>query len=84
MKLTKLDGRHAGSSNWKYYCELPFSLGGVPDRKIKFNEMREWCWNTWGASKELTDYDHTDLFDGVHCSNNHWCWMNERHGHRRI
>lgn len=84
MKLTKLDGRHAGVLHWKYYVEIAFSYGDVQARKVKFNEIREWCWITWGSSKELTDYDHYDLFDGLHCSNAYWCWMNDEHGRRRI
>ena len=56
----------------------------VTSRKVKFNEMREWCWENWGPSKEMMEFDHTDLFDGVHSSNSHWCWLNDAHGRRRI
>jgi hypothetical protein len=84
MKLTKLDRRHNGVTNWKYYVELYYSMGDVTARNVKFNQMREWCWEIWGASKELTDYDHYDLYDGIHCSNAHWCWLNDDHGRRRI
>lgn len=84
MKLTKLDGRHTGWKDWKYYIEISYSYGDVNNRKVKFNQMREWCWETWGPSKELTEYDHTDLFDGIHCSNSSWCWLNDEHGRRRI
>ena len=84
MKLTKLDGRHAGVNNWKYYVEISYSFGDMQARKVKFNQMREWCWATWGPGKELTDYEHYDLFDGIHSSNAHWCWLNDEHGRRRI
>ncbi len=84
MKLTKLDGRHTGWKNWKYFVDLPFNSGKINERKAKFNQMREWCWTTWGPSKELTDYDHYDLFDGEHSSNPSWCWVNDEHGRRRI
>lgn len=84
MKLTKLDGRHTGSKIWAYYVELSFKIGDVTYRKVKFNEMREWCWDNWGPSKEMMEFDHTDLFDGVHSSNPHWCWLNDAHGRRRI
>lgn len=84
LKIKKLDGRHTGVLYWKYYVEIPYSYGDVQARKVKFNEMREWCWSNWGPSKELNEYDHHDLFDGQHSSNSQWCWLNNDHGRRRI
>jgi hypothetical protein len=73
MKLTRLDRRHTGWGEWKYSAERQY---GVPLSQFKmiFWGWREWCWGTWGPSKELFDYTVSDLFDGVLSSNNHWCW----------
>jgi hypothetical protein len=84
MIVTKLDGRHTGVANWKYYTEINYRSMKLEERKKLFHDWREWCWNNWGPSKELTDYDHYDLYDNVCSSNAHWCWLNDEHGRRRI
>lgn len=83
LKLVKLDGRHAGYGVWKYYIERPATFPSSNSKQIFF-QWRSWCWEQWGPSKELNEYDIKDLFDGVHCSNEHWCWMNDEHGRSRI
>lgn len=85
MEITKLDGRHAGSQQWKYYAEIESrALASIEVRRRMFHDWRVWCWDTWGPSKELTDYDHQDLYDDVRCSNAHWCWLNDEFDRRRI
>jgi hypothetical protein len=86
FNLVKLDRRHTGYSHWKYFVELKYSLSYTPlhEQNRDFYEWREWCWEQWGASKELHDFDDRfDLFDGTYSSNAKWCWLN-RDGTRRI
>jgi hypothetical protein len=56
-----------------------------------FHDVRDWCWQTWGASKEL---DEWLLYDRNHpswrfaneeltnCQNPYWCWVNDDHRRR--
>jgi hypothetical protein len=74
MKLTKLDRRHLGYPYWLMYIRKPTGRDG----KRVFLEWREWCWNTWGASKEINEFNQNDLFNGTLSSNPHWCWQNDR------
>lgn len=83
MKLIRLDRRHKGYPDWAYFAHNPIYTP-VRERIQLFCAWREWCWQTWGASKELGAFTHYDLFDGEHCSNPHWCWLSDDHGRRRI
>ena len=49
MKIVKLDNRYYGSDKFKYCLEFhhPYRDGN------EFCQIREWCWATWGASREL-------------------------------
>lgn len=83
FKLTKLDRRHTGYLLWQYYVERVYT---VPYREAKrlFFDWREWCWEQWGPSKELNNFEYNDLFDGMHSSNPHWCWLNDSNHRCRI
>jgi hypothetical protein len=83
LKITKLDRRHAGFVYWKYYVERPRGVTAVDSKRL-FLSWREWCWTTWGPSKEMNMFDHTDLFDNEYCSNDHWSWLNDEYGRSRI
>ena len=76
LKLVKLDRRHAGYGVWGYYVERPRYLALRESKQI-FYSWREWCWSTWGASKEMENFDHYDMFDGLHCSNSRWSWISD-------
>ena len=82
MKYKKLDGRNLGYGYFKYYV-VPLDF--KKNARCYFHEMREWCWNTWGSSKELCEWvldekttDHTSS-----CKNSHWSWQNDDY-YRRI
>ena len=83
VKLVKLDGRHRGYRDWRWYVEAPRTRP-IEGSKRMFFEWRNWCWLEWGPSKELLEYNHYDLFDGVYASNNHWCWRNDETSRARI
>ena len=49
MNIRKLDNRYAGGRQFDYAVEFtyPYKDGQM------FCEVREWCWATWGAGREL-------------------------------
>lgn len=51
MRLKKLDKRNKGHETYKYMAVLNRSKEGD-----KFCEIRNWCWEQWGASSELDFY----------------------------
>lgn len=76
FSVIKLDKRFRGSNNWMYCINRPRMYAAQENKSI-FLKWREWCWSTWGSSKELFEYDHTDLFNEANSSNPHWCWSND-------
>ena len=77
MNIIKLDKRYKGSDKWKYLIEL---FG--PAKSSAFHEVRAWCWQTWGPSKELDDWLKDSSSELIH--NEHWCWKNDQYVYRRI
>jgi hypothetical protein len=68
IKFYKLDGRWKGSDIFTWMCTTvikpqyerfsPRPLAQSDLAKIiKFNQLRDWCWDTWGPSCDLKDYD---------------------------
>jgi hypothetical protein len=82
-KLVTLDRRNNGHGFWKYYVKadtfVPKMSVSGQSRRQYFFEWREWCWNTWGPSKEVLEFGSNDVFDNKFCSNAHWCWQNEQY-----
>lgn len=86
-KVKKTDKRYTGREHFGYFIDL-LALGDEYD----FHDMREWCWRTWGASKELDEwlkYNHSHPSwpfahgDEVkNCQNPHWCWVNDEYRRR--
>ena len=78
--VKKLDMRFTGYPHWKYYVSA--SRSNTPDDRVDlFVQWREWCWNMWGASKELDFFYY--VLGGGPCNNSHWCW-NSNDDNRRI
>ena len=107
LQFTELDGRFKGNDIFKWMVSIthnpeyqrftPMPLAQSDLAKIiDFNKLRDWCWDTYGSSCDLKDYDrvhelsnYTSLAqynDSTHKTlNEHWCWSNEEnHGQRRI
>jgi hypothetical protein len=81
----ELDARYKGYPSWKYFVPRPnrISLMGTMTRYDStqlFHSWREWCWQTWGASKELQDW-HDDLTTRPNSNmvshSENWCWIND-------
>ena len=60
MRRIKLDRRMNGYGDFKYTVRFAFS------EREKFCEIREWCCEQWGASREFNLWDAT--------KNPAWCW----------
>lgn len=82
----KMDGRYKGYPSWHYFVARPSrQLGKVnyPTRYESmqtFFEWRHWCWDTWGASKELHHWmEDTILRVGIIPvdQNPHWTWVSD-------
>jgi hypothetical protein len=67
MSITKLDGRYAGGNQFHYMVEF---LRPYTEKEL-FCEVREWCWTTWGPSRELKFMDTS--VEQV------WCFMTDNH-----
>jgi hypothetical protein len=61
----KLDRRMKGYGEFKYTAQ--FTLR----EKDQFCDMREWCWNQWGASCEFDFWSNT--------KNPTWCWISDQY-----
>lgn len=88
-----LDRRHTGFGCFRYFIQRPKRLNlGSPSVYTRyesvqlFNEWREWCWTTWGASKELHEWLEDLRFSSPPraAHNPHWCWSHETLGDSRI
>ena len=70
MKIKKTDRRFKGFPAFKYCLDLK----RYGDKN--FFQVREWCWQTFGASKEIEalqeDWRHREFESNSH--NPEWCW----------
>jgi hypothetical protein len=85
MKLTikKTDKRYTGSDTFGYVVDIrndnAFPVIHSKFRKsqkiVKFQEVRDWCIQTWGMSCEREHY--LQLSADEFNTNTHWCWHTE-------
>lgn len=79
IKVKKTDKRHTGYLTFKYYVEI--KAKEYHEYKLimeKFFEVRQWCWETWGASREVDQY--TNIEGGWTGDQNlSWSWINDKH-----
>ena len=76
IKVKRTDKRHTAHGRFSYYVEIKADrVNERHDVREKFFELRLWCWETWGPSREVDQYslDHPDPTD----KNNHWSWIND-------
>jgi hypothetical protein len=78
IEIRKTDKRHTGSNYFKYVIEVKGNPGKFDraGRLIEYNEVREWAWQTWGASCDRTHWLEM-INDSRHSVNPHWCWHTE-------
>ena len=79
IEVRKTDKRHLANDRFKYYVDI--STADWAERKLimeKFFELRQWCWENWGPSREVTAYSDIEgcwLADQNHA----WSWVNDEH-----
>ena len=85
-KVSKLDKRHKGHEYFTFYI----SENNYGFTTNTFCTIREWCWTTFGPSKEINFWlDEkrpsylTPKFhgDSIHC-NVHWSWQSDNYNRR--
>ena len=81
-KFTKIDKRHKGYSYFEFYTDWfyePWYSNHALSLQ-RFYMIRDWCWQTWGSSKEInnwiTDVNYEFQYD-LHSQNEHWSWGHE-------
>lgn len=67
MKFKKLDRRMNGHGDFKYGVDFAWSTGSPA-----FDEVRQWCWETFGASTELDIWHERDR--PTDNRNPKWAW----------
>jgi len=57
---------------------------GLQESYQKFYEWRNWCWQTWGPSKELQHWleDLRNPNQLAVSHNEQWCWQNDEYATR--
>ena len=90
-KLKKTDGRFTGHTVYEYFIDCTMSFAamqasgtwGTVNRMLaerkKLNELRNWCWETFGPACEL----ETALLLDRDGESPEWCWRSE-HNQLRI
>lgn len=83
IEIKKLDGRYTGSRDFQYLAKPTTFMRGpltglYQTNKVRyetFQDLRIWCWNTWGPSCEYRFW--SSLPDDK--KNKHWAWDTENH-----
>lgn len=63
MKIGKTDKRYSGHPHFKHFVAF-----GTSAEIIQFNNIRQWCWETFGPSSEL------EIYHKIPEPNKSWCW----------
>jgi hypothetical protein len=79
IKVKRTDKRHTAFDRFKYYIEIKQDDWAERHKaREKFFELRLWCWETWGPSREVDQYNLEIDIDPVD-KNNHWSWINDQY-----
>lgn len=78
-RAKKTDKRFTGREYFGYYVNLASKT-----TEPNFHDVRAWCWEQWGPSKELSDWLKDRRFGAAAgpCQNPHWCWSNDEYRRR--
>ena len=76
INVKQTDGRFKGSRYFKYYVDLECQYAETNEKN--FFAVREWCWETYGPSKEIDSWlrDKNKSSDII-SQNQKWCWHND-------
>lgn len=92
LKVVKTNGKYNSYPDFLYNITVEYGRRS-PSRnesiimKQDWFAVREWCWETWGPSKELEDWliDRQlaiNEMDKLVGHNVHWCWQNNQYASR--
>ncbi len=76
--LKKTDKRHNGNQFWQYIViiekavNINYGRQSAIQKANDLNQIREWCWETYGPSCELDFWLMLD--DSAVSKNDKWCW----------
>lgn len=79
-RIRPVDRRFTGYGKWAWIIDVHGDISGpknISHRLILFNQIRDWCWSTWGSSCER-DKHSTILEHNPNAKlNPHWVWNTE-------
>jgi hypothetical protein len=80
IEVKKTDKRHTGSDRFKYYVDIKWTDYAKEHKLVmeKFFEIRQWCWETWGPSREVDQYSSKEG-SWTADQNLSWSWINDQH-----
>ena len=79
IKVKKTDKRHSGHDRYKYYVDISYLTWDTRHLVLeKFFELRVWCWETWGPSREVYEWPSTTEHNPKDL-NPSWGWINDQH-----
>lgn len=88
IEFKKIDKRYKAGHHYKYIIKFSIRRGSsltVGDSIKKFNEVRQWCIDTWGMSCEVDDAWAMIDVEKNGIDYPVWCWLNDRtYGNRLI
>lgn len=76
--VKKTDKRHTAGEKFLYYAIVKADSYMERSGEIqeKFYEIRAWCWETWGPTREANESRSAkNSWQGD--NNNHWSWIND-------
>ena len=77
IKVKKTDKRHSGHDIFLYSVDVEWQgIGRRTERLIAFNQVRQWCWETFGPSCEREHWLELDKFKHP-VPNERWCWHSD-------
>ena len=82
IKVKKTDKRHIAYDRFGYYIEIKRDEWAERFAVCeKFYELRLWCWETWGPSREVDQYN-SEIVSNLGDKNTHWGWLNDQYRSR--
>lgn len=86
-QVRRTDRRMNGVEYFDYIASpkmTKYDLQGLSHKQRYYQtmlvEVRDWCWQTWGSSCELSFYMSLRGFDSA--LNDRWCWHTEYDSHK--
>lgn len=79
-QVRPMDRRFIGTGEWAWIVDVHGDISGprnISHRLIIFNQIRGWCWNTWGPSCERDLYLSILKNSSNRDLNPHWAWNTE-------